>query len=92
MIIPLSAHDHGNCELCDWLESQNAALATRLEAIMESLVTQEPRRDCVAALSNLVKNLRQPAAVDAVAPLFAGGADDPVPVAAVDPVVGGSTP
>ena len=53
----LTAHDHGNCELCDLLDGQRAALATRLEGIIESLVTQEPRRGCIASLERIVKEL-----------------------------------
>jgi hypothetical protein len=28
---PMSSHDHGNCELCDQIERENAALRERLE-------------------------------------------------------------
>ena len=28
----LSTHDHGNCELCDLLETERAALKAKLEA------------------------------------------------------------
>ncbi len=56
-----SVHDHGNCELCDRLEaetrSQRFATATRIRAIAESLVTQEPRRDCVTSLVKLATDL-----------------------------------
>lgn len=37
---------------------ERAAFATRLEAIVESLATQEPRRDCIAAIQRLVNALR----------------------------------
>ena len=56
----LNAHDHGNCELCDALEGHRASLATRLKGIIESLATQEPRRDCISALERLAKELAAP--------------------------------
>ena len=34
----LSCHDHGNCELCDLLETERAALEAKLEA-MERIKT-----------------------------------------------------
>lgn len=34
----LSSHDHGNCELCDQIESEKAALEAKLNTFVEALI------------------------------------------------------
>ena len=54
-----TAHDHGNCELCGFLERQARVAVTKISAIIESLATQEPRRDCIRSLEQVAASLRQ---------------------------------
>lgn len=76
----LSAHDHGNCELCDALESERADLTAQLEAQKARIAVLEAEidthaRECHPQIERLEASLKT--AVEALGK-YTGALDEAV--------------